>query len=81
MPRRLRQGLLVFCVEEDTSLPSDAVIIKHKNTRKLLALMSANFFPCPLDGLLSIAITGARENFDGLYDSSILRKAGRKWVL
>lgn len=73
------KGCRVFCAQDDISLPSDAIIIKHSNTRQLLALISANFFSHPASKLLTIALTGTKGKTSTAYMiSSILQKAGKK---
>ncbi len=54
------KGLRIFAVQQDVSLPNDAIIIKVDDTRKFLALASANYFGRPAEKLNTIAITGTK---------------------
>lgn len=54
------KGVRVFAVENDIDLPSDAVILRTEDTRKFLALSSANLFGHPAEKLNTIAITGTK---------------------
>ncbi|MBE6691745.1 MAG: UDP-N-acetylmuramoyl-L-alanyl-D-glutamate--2,6-diaminopimelate ligase [Ruminococcaceae bacterium] len=54
------KGVRVFAVQQDISLPDDAVKIVVDDTRKFLALSSANFFGRPAEKLNTIAITGTK---------------------
>lgn len=53
-------GVRVFAVEQNISLPDDAIIIKVENTRRFLATASANFFKSPAKELNTIGITGTK---------------------
>ncbi|NCA68006.1 MAG: UDP-N-acetylmuramoyl-L-alanyl-D-glutamate--2,6-diaminopimelate ligase [Clostridia bacterium] len=73
------KGCRVFCVEDDIVLPTDAVILKAENTRKFLALASANFFGHPSKELLTVAITGTKgKTSTSFMISSVLSASGRK---
>lgn len=55
-----KKGVRVFAAEKKLNLPSDASVIYVKETRKFLALASANFFGNPAKELYTIAITGTK---------------------
>ena len=46
-----QKGVRIFAVMDDVDLPEDAIIIKTDDTRKFLALASANYFGHPADKL------------------------------
>lgn len=54
------KGVRAFAVCDDVNLPEDAIVIKTDDTRKFLALASANFFEHPSEKLNTIAITGTK---------------------
>ena len=54
------KGIRVFAVQEKVSLPNDAIVILVDDTRKFLALASANYFGRPDEKLNTIAITGTK---------------------
>ena len=54
------KGIRVFAVQEKVSLPNDAIVILVDDTRKFLALASANYFGRPAEKLNTIAITGTK---------------------
>ena len=55
-----RNGCRAFLAEKELSLPSDATVIYTDNTRRALALMSAEFFSHPERRLKLIGITGTK---------------------
>ena len=53
-------GCRAFLAEKELSLPSDAVVIYTDNTRRALALISAEFFSHPERRLKLVGITGTK---------------------
>ena len=54
------RGSRVFVAEKDLSLPEDAVVLKVENTRRALALLSAEFFGHPEKKIKIIGVTGTK---------------------
>ena len=54
------KGARVFLSERKLALPDDAVVIKTKNTRAALAVISGNFFSHPDKELAVIGVTGTK---------------------
>ena len=72
------KGASVVVVQEDVDF-KNIPIIKVENTRKFLALASANFFGNPAKKLKTIAITGTKgKTTTSFMVRSILEKAGLK---
>ena len=72
------KGASVVVVQEDVDF-KNIPIIKVENTRKFLALASANFFGNPDKKLITIAITGTKgKTTTSFMVRSILEKAGLK---
>lgn len=75
----VKKGAKAIIVQEDVSVPEDITIIKVKDTRKALALMSSNYFGNPKDKLKIIGITGTNgKTTSAFMIKSILEKAGCK---
>ena len=75
----IKRGANVIIVQEDVSVSEDITIIKVKDTRKALALMSSNYFGNPKDKLKIIGITGTNgKTTSAFMIKSILEKAGCK---
>ncbi|HHD2754036.1 TPA: UDP-N-acetylmuramoyl-L-alanyl-D-glutamate--2,6-diaminopimelate ligase [Clostridium perfringens] len=75
----VKKGAKAIIVQEDVSVPEDITIIKVKDTRKALALMSSNYFGNPKDKLKIIGITGTNgKTTSAFMIKSILEKAGYK---
>lgn len=75
----VKRGAKVIIVQEDVSVSEDITIIKVKDTRKALALMSSNYFGNPKDKLKIIGITGTNgKTTSAFMIKSILEKAGCK---
>lgn len=73
------KGARVFACEKDVALPDDAVILKVQDTRKFLAVASANLFSSPADSLNTIAITGTKgKTSTSFMLKSIFEAAGHK---
>ncbi len=54
------RGARVFVCEKDLVLPEDAILLKVENTRRALALLSAEFFNHPEKKLTVIGVTGTK---------------------
>ncbi|MDZ5252806.1 UDP-N-acetylmuramoyl-L-alanyl-D-glutamate--2,6-diaminopimelate ligase [Clostridium sp. LIBA-8841] len=75
----VKRGAKVIIVQEYVSVSEDITIIKVKDTRKALALMSSNYFGNPKDKLKIIGITGTNgKTTSAFMIKSILEKAGCK---
>lgn len=73
------KGVRVFAAEKPLNLPADAVVIYVDNTRKFLALASANLFGRPAEKLNTIAITGTKGKTSiSFMLKSIYESAGHK---
>jgi len=73
------KGVRVFVAEDELELPHDATVIYVKDTRKFLALASANLFNKPAEKLNTIAITGTKGKTSiSFMLKSIYESAGRK---
>ena len=78
MNEAFSKGASVVVVQEDVDF-KNIPIIKVENTRKFLALASANFFGNPAKKLKTIAITGTKgKTTTSFMVRSILEKAGLK---
>lgn len=72
-----RKGVRLFAAQKPLSLPSDATVISTENTRKFLALASANLFGRPAERLFTVAITGTKgKTSTSFMLQSILNAAG-----
>ena len=73
------KGASVLVVSEDVSVPTDTTVIKVKDTRYALALLSAAYFDHPAEELKVIGITGTKGKTTTTYMvKSILEGAGYK---
>lgn len=71
------QGASVLVVSEDVSVSADTAVIKVKDTRYALALLSAAYFDYPAETLKVIGITGTKGKTTTTYMvKSILEGAG-----
>ncbi len=72
-------GVRVFAAEKHLDLPDDAIILYVENTRRFLALASANLFGRPAEKLNTIAITGTKGKTSiSFMLKSIYESAGHK---
>ncbi|MDM0981502.1 UDP-N-acetylmuramoyl-L-alanyl-D-glutamate--2,6-diaminopimelate ligase [Clostridium perfringens] len=73
----IKKGAKALIVQEDVSVQEDITIIKVRDTRKALAIMSSNYFGNPKDKLKIIGITGTNgKTTSAFIIKSILEKAG-----
>ena len=73
----IKKGARVLIVQEEVSVQEDITIIKVRDTRKALAIMSSNYFGNPKDKLKIIGITGTNgKTTSAFIIKSILEKAG-----
>lgn len=78
-PDVYNKGVRIFVAEDTLNLPNDATIIYVKDTRKFLALASANFFGKPAEKLNTIGITGTKGKTSiSFMLKSIYESAGHK---
>ncbi len=59
-PDAYRRGCRVFVAEEPLSLPADAIVISHSDTRAALARLSCHVFGDPSHYMRVIGITGTK---------------------
>lgn len=72
-----KNGVRVFASQKPLSLPEDATVILTENTRKFLALSSANLFGHPAKRLFTVAVTGTKgKTSTSFMLKSILDAAG-----
>ena len=72
-----QKGVRLFAAQKPLSLPSDATVISAEDTRKFLALASANLFGRPAEQLFTVAITGTKgKTSTSFMLQSILNAAG-----
>ena len=75
----VNMGATCLVVEKDVDVPIDITVIKVKNTRYALALISAAYFNYPASKLKVIGITGTKGKTTTTYMiKSILENAGHK---
>lgn len=73
----IKKGAKTLIVQEDVRVQEDITIIKVRDTRKALAIMSSNYFGNPKDKLKIIGITGTNgKTTSAFIIKSILEKAG-----
>ncbi|EOU1470821.1 MAG: UDP-N-acetylmuramoyl-L-alanyl-D-glutamate--2,6-diaminopimelate ligase [Clostridium perfringens] len=73
----IKKGAKTLIVQEDVNVQEDITIIKVRDTRKALAIMSSNYFGNPKDKLKIIGITGTNgKTTSAFIIKSILEKAG-----
>lgn len=73
----IKKGAKTLIVQEEVSVQEDITIIKVRDTRKALAIMSSNYFGNPKDKLKIIGITGTNgKTTSAFIIKSILEKAG-----
>ncbi|MDU6980549.1 MAG: UDP-N-acetylmuramoyl-L-alanyl-D-glutamate--2,6-diaminopimelate ligase [Clostridium perfringens] len=73
----IKKGAKTLIVQEDVSAQEDITIIKVRDTRKALAIMSSNYFGNSKDKLKIIGITGTNgKTTSAFIIKSILEKAG-----
>ncbi|MGL4990706.1 MAG: UDP-N-acetylmuramoyl-L-alanyl-D-glutamate--2,6-diaminopimelate ligase [Sarcina sp.] len=74
-----KRGAIAVVISEDIEIEEDIIVIKVLDTRKALAIISANFFKNPCEKLKLIGITGTNgKTTSAFMAKSILEKAGYK---
>ncbi|PKM62011.1 MAG: UDP-N-acetylmuramoyl-L-alanyl-D-glutamate--2,6-diaminopimelate ligase, partial [Firmicutes bacterium HGW-Firmicutes-21] len=73
------KGVRVFAAQKPLELPEDATVIYVENTRKFLALASANLFGNPTREIFTIGVTGTKGKTSTCYMiKSIFEAYGKK---
>ena len=79
IPEVVKKGAKVLVVQKEVEAPEDVTVIRVKNTRLTLALMSAAWFDYPAEKLKTIGITGTKGKTTTSYMiKSILEQGGIK---
>ena len=79
VPEVVKKGARVLVVEETVTVPEDVTVIKVKDSRYAMALISAAWFDYPAEKLKVIGITGTKGKTTTTYMvKSILESAGHK---
>ena len=79
VPEVVKKGARVLVVEEMVTVPEDVTVIKVKDSRYAMALISAAWFDYPAEKLKVIGITGTKGKTTTTYMvKSILESAGHK---
>ena len=79
IPEVVKKGAKVLVVQKEVGVPEDVTVIRVKNTRLALALMSAAWFDYPAEKLKTIGITGTKGKTTTSYMiKSILEQGGIK---
>lgn len=79
IPEVVKKGAKVLVVQKEVEAPEDVTVIRVKNTRLALALMSAAWFDYPAEKLKTIGITGTKGKTTTSYMiKSILEQGGIK---
>ena len=65
IPEVVKKGAKVLVVQKEVEAPEDVTVIRVKNTRLALALMSAAWFDYPAEKLKTIGITGTKGKAAG----------------
>lgn len=79
VPEVVKKGARVLVVEEAVTVPEDVTVIKVKDSRYAMALISAAWFGYPAEKLKVIGITGTKGKTTTTYMvKSILESAGHK---
>jgi UDP-N-acetylmuramoyl-L-alanyl-D-glutamate--2,6-diaminopimelate ligase len=75
----VNKGACALVAEKEVEVPSNIIVIKVKNVRMAMAIMSAAYFDYPADKLKVIGITGTKGKTTTTYMvKSILESAGHK---
>lgn len=73
------QGVKAFVVERETELPEGVAVVKVKNSRHALAMMSALRFGNPIRRMISVGVTGTKGKTTATHMmKAILEAAGKK---
>lgn len=79
IPEVVKKGAKVLVVQKEVEAPEDVTVIRVKNTRLTLAIMSAAWFDYPAEKLKTIGITGTKGKTTTSYMiKSILEQGGIK---
>lgn len=73
------KGAAAVIVTRNVDLPNNVTVLRLKNTRQALAIMSANYFGTPARQLKTIAVTGTKGKTTTTYMvKKILEEAGKR---
>ena len=73
------QGVKAFVVERETELPEGVAVVKVKNSRHALAMMSALRFGNPIRRMISVGVTGTKGKTTATHMiKAVLEACGKK---
>ncbi|WP_054956251.1 UDP-N-acetylmuramoyl-L-alanyl-D-glutamate--2,6-diaminopimelate ligase [Paenibacillus dakarensis] len=80
IPKAIAQGAAVIVVEKDVEVTEEVTVLKVKDTRDALALLSSNFYGTPTDKMNMIGITGTNGKTSISYFMKSILEHARKNV-